>query len=187
MIKMINDKLKYYPILLIIFFTIFNLVLFSLTRKHQSNLSLEEFIKKNANKELESLSEYNLFFFVSPFDCEVCSEYLLDKKFIDNLKRLLQKKQRSFSISFVITGDYTENEKIEYILKIQDIISYYIDKNNNAKKYLKTKFGTSRTPFLLISDFDGETIYWQHFKLKANELNYSTPYEKLLAILEIIL
>ena len=85
-----------------------------------------------------------------------------------------------------MTGDYTEEEKIDYIRKIKKHINLYIDKNNKAKMFLLKKYDKMRTPFLLILTKKGETKYWQFFE--PDEIyGYKMSYEELSRLLEDIL
>lgn len=188
--KELNVKiiLKRILIGLLFIITVYNMIEFTVNKnKNACNVFLDEFIQKNTDKTLDNLSEYNLYFFVTPLDCESCSKYILQKEFIERLKDILQSKEESITINYIVSGDYTEDEKTDYIANIIDSIdNYYIDDNNKVKRFLLENFRTPRTPFLLISDNFGMIRYWQHFK-PDNRIYSKEMYLRLLVILNMIL
>ena len=172
---------------LLFILTLYNLFHFIGNNKECHNPTLNDFVNKNTKKELDNSAEYNLYFFVTPFDCQICCEYMLQIEFINKIKKIFKFKKNSLSISYIVSGDYTQKEKLEYISDIIKGINYYLDENNSAKEFLIKAFGTSRTPFLLILDSNGKVKYWQYFKPNEKDNNYKDVYLRLLKLLEVIL
>ena len=126
--------------------------------------AFRRFISENTGKKLLTPCDYNMFLLTSPLDCRSCSKHFISKDFINSLKTIGLNKGLSICINYILTGDYSEKEKLEYISEIQDDIKIYIDKNNVAKAFLLKKFDTIRTPFLIILTRKGEIKYYQDFK-----------------------
>jgi len=167
-------------ITLIIGLSIYNYLIF----KDSSKTSFGKFIEKNTNKKLTIPCDYNIFFLLTPLDC--CNEQFLTKDFIRNLKEIGFKKGLSICINYVISGDFSEKEKYDYISNIKDDVKIYIDYKNMAKTFILNKFNTSRTPFLIILTREGEIKYWQDFK-PDDRYQYRFTTKKLLFLLEEIL
>jgi len=106
--------------------------------------------------------------------------------FINNLKMIAFKKGLSICISYVLTGDYTKEEKMEFISDIKNEITIYIDKKNKAKTFLWKKFGTIKTPFLIILTRKGEIKYFNDFE-PDEKYGYRYVDQKLFRILEEVL
>lgn len=135
----------------------------SLFRKSEE-LTFREFLKENTGRSLELPCDYNLFFLISPLDCPSCSQYFISRDFINHLKKIGIEKGLSVCVSYVLTGDYSEKEKLAFISEIQNEINVYIDKTNMTKTFLLKKFNTIRTPFLIILTSKGEIKFYKNFE-----------------------
>ncbi len=154
-------------LIIVLILTLYNGFNYMISIKY-TNYSLNKFIRNNTDKRLNNSSEFNLYFFVTPMDCK-CLNYFLTDDFIRGIKKIEEKKsfpidKKSFSINYIVSGDYTKRELEDYISPIKSEINYYIDKNNKAKMFIFNKFSTFKTPFLLILDSSGRVKYWQAFR-----------------------
>ncbi|MBE0461428.1 MAG: hypothetical protein IBX60_07325 [Candidatus Aminicenantes bacterium] len=165
--------------------TIYNLLQF-LSYQRSDGLAFEQFISKNTGKKLVTSCDYNIYFLVSPLDCNSCSEQFLTIDFVNNLNIIGDKKGISICINYVVSGDYSEKEKMEYISEIKSEVSVYIDKKNMAKTFLLKKYDTVRTPFFIILTRKGEIKYWQDFK-PDERFGYRSIDKKLMRLMEEIL
>lgn len=171
-------------LLLAIGLSIYNFVTFQ-SKRNLQDLSFGNFIKNNTGKNLNLSSEYNLYFIITPIDCQKCIEPLVNVDFISEIKRISCKKELSMSINYIISGDYSEEEKMDFISEIRSEVNVYIDKNNQAKDFLYSKFHTLRTPFLIILKQNGQIKYWQDF-VPDEKLGYQNADKKFLKLLECI-
>lgn len=169
----------------IILASFYNLMQF-LSYEGSGALTFEQFISKNTHKKLLTPCDYNIYFLVTPLDCKSCSEQFLTMDFVNNLKKIGNKRGISVCINYIISGDYSEKEKLESIADIRSEVTVYIDQKNMAKTFLLKKYDTIRTPFLIILTRRGETKYWQDFK-PDERYGYRYVDRKLLLLLEEIL
>jgi len=176
-------KMKIVLIILIIL-TLYNGINYLIGKRDISNSSpLNKFIQNNTDNKLNYNSRYNLFFIITPVDCQ-CLDYIITKDFLENIKSICKDKNKNISISYIVSGDFKMNELKEYIFPIKDDINYYIDKNNKAKAFIFRNFKTYRTPLVLILDDNGTIKYWQIFSsdVNSNEIFYN--FFKLLEAIE---
>ena len=148
--------------MLVLSLVFYNLVNYLNITSYGRSSSISDFISDNTIKDIQYNESYNLFFIVTPIDCE-CLSYFSSMAFIRRIKEVVNKN--SFSINYIVSGDYSEKELEQHIDKIKSCINdVYIDKNNKAKMFIFDRFGTFRTPFLLILNKDGKVKYWQEFQ-----------------------
>jgi len=162
----------------------YNFVSFQSKRKSQ-NLFFEKFIRQNTGKILNISSEYNLYFIITPIDCQKCIEPFLNLNFINEIKKIGYERNITLSINYIISGDYSEDEKMSLISEIKNEVNVYIDKNNQAKNFLYANFYTLRTPFLIILKQNGQLKYWQDFA-PDERLGYQHKDKIFLRLLECI-
>lgn len=183
-------KMKVYIIILIlciliisisIFYLVYHLSLSSLGEK-----TIYEFIKETCGKELNLSCDYNLYIIISPLDCHECIKNIIEKEFIESLKDISIKKGFKLSINYVITGDYSREEKIEFVSRIKNDVEIFIDEKNLAKDFLYAKFKTMRTPFIIILLRSGQIKYWLPLDPDEN-FDYRHLDKKALNLLEAIL
>ena len=89
----------------------------------------------------------------------------------------------------VIKGKFREDlyyRLMEFISDIKNEITIYIDKKNKAKTFLWKKFGTIKTPFLIILTRKGEIKYFNDFE-PDEKYGYRYVDQKLFRILEEVL
>jgi len=156
------------------------------TIKHGRNQSVPDFIRNISGTQFTGNSDLNIIIFVTPLDCRSCTEQLLTKEFLNEIKAVISRKKRSVSISYVVSGDYAINEKNAYLAAIQGQAPIYIDKTNKVKEYLNNALETIRTPLILIISEKGTTKYWQTFEPDPRYA-YERVYQDLIMRLEMIL
>lgn len=183
--KRISTYLIFFLVSIVVVVSVYNLIQFFSIRSSRE-LTFRQFINKNTDQKLFTPCNNNIFFLVSPLDCKSCTEPFLSIDFINKLKEIGIKKGEPFCINYVVSGDYSEKEKRDYISEIESEINVYIDKNNIAKTFLLRKYDTIRTPFLIILTKKGETKYWQDFD-PHERYGYQFMDTKLLNLLEEIL
>lgn len=172
-------------IILAVAITVFNLV-YHLSSSSLEKKTLNEFIKKTCGKELNLSADYNLYIFISPLDCHECIKNIITEEFIESLEKVRFKKGTTLSINYVITGDYSREEKLEFVSSIKNDIEIFIDEKNLAKDFLYAKFKTMRTPFIILLPRIGPMKYWQALEPDEN-YDYRHLDKKVLNLLEVIL
>ncbi|MGQ9800651.1 MAG: hypothetical protein ACUVRL_03170 [Candidatus Saccharicenans sp.] len=164
--------------------SVYNFVTFQ-SKRNLQNTSFENFIINNTGKSPNISSEYNLYFIITPIDCQKCIESVVSLNFINETNRIAYKKDATISINYIISGDYSEEEKMDFISEIRNEVNVYIDKNNQAKDFLYTNFHTLRTPFLIILKQNGQLKYWQDFA-PDERIGYQNTDKIFLRLLECI-
>lgn len=185
--KGINVHKDYFNRLLlitIIILTLYNGINYLMGKGNTSYYSLLiKFIQNNTDNKLNCNSEYNLFFVITPVDCQ-CLDYIITIDFIENIKSIFEEKKKTLSINYIVSGDFNVNELKNYISPIKNNIGYYIDKNNKAKAFIFKYFNTYRTPFLLIFDINGTIKYWQNFSSNTSSTETFYNFFKLMEAIE---
>lgn len=172
-------------LILVVALVIFNLV-YHLSRSSLEKKTLNEFLKEACKRELNLSGYYNLYIIISPLDCHECIKNIIAEEFIENMRKVGLKKGVTLSINYVITGDYSREEKLEFISKIRNGVEIFIDEKNLAKDYLYAKFKTMRTPFMIVLPRIGPIKYWQALEPDVN-FDYKNIDKKVLNLLEAIL
>ena len=187
--ELLNSKKKKINMLILLILAvtiiIFNLI-YHLSSPLLEKKTLREFLKETCGKELNVSCDYNLYIIVSPLDCQECVKNIITEDFIESLKKVSIKKRATLSINYVITGDYSREEKIEFVSRIKNEVEIFIDKKNSAKDYLYAKFKTMRTPFIIILPRIGQIKCWQALEPDEN-YDYRHLDKKVLNLLEAIL
>lgn len=147
--------------------------------KTSMDSSLDKFVKYNTDSKVNYYSELNLYFIVTPVDCD-CLSYIVTSDFIESIASILKERNKTISINYIVSGDFKPNELENYIFQIKNSINYYIDKNNKAKAFIFKNFKTYRTPLLLILDNNGTIKYWQEFRSDTDKNETLYNFFKLL-------
>jgi len=178
----LNTKVRLFFYFIVIIFSIYNLT--NLLKNHTSGVSnsLSEFIDDNTDMKIINNSELNLYFIVTPIDCD-CLRFFTSTYFIKKMRASTEKK--SISINYIVSGDYKKSELEEYVNSIKDGTDrIYFDENNKAKMFLFQQFRTFRTPFVIILNKNGIVRYWQPI---MSTVKPDKIYQDLIKILEVIL
>lgn len=142
--KIFNMKRKYIQIIalaIIFILTLYNAIALLLNKKYVRNdSSLLKFISHNTDDKLIYNSNYNLYFIITPLDCD-CLNYIITDDFVKEIKEISNKENKKISINYIVSGDFKVNELEDYISQLKkNIDHYYIDKNNKAKIFIYKSF-----------------------------------------------
>lgn len=157
-------KMKWFWALTIIVLTLSVVNIYNITQ--YKFFSLIDFINKKCHKQyIDSHKDYKLFFIVSPFRCEACTDFLTkNDSLVIKLKKQLLKKGKNCQINFIVTGDFNQSDKINYLSNIKNIIDeIYLDNSNSILKFMLVKFQTPRIPLLIIYDKYFKVLLTQPF------------------------
>lgn len=168
------NLLDFIMLCLIVFFIFFNIHLFKENLILQDN-NLSNLVTRLSGRKINLTADYNIYLLISPLDCQECTKKLVQKEFINQIRALGKEKALLLSINYVITGDYTDDEKVEFISAIKNDIEVYIDRKNRIKDYILRHFGTMRTPFVIVFPRVGPIKFWDPLypdeKFKYHELD----------------
>jgi thioredoxin-related protein len=122
-------------------------------------------INKYARNSICLQNDYNLFFIVSLDDCN-CIYFHLTVDFINQIEELSRSKSKTIALSFIIIGNYSDQEKTAFVGNVKNRANVFMDNNSMFREGLAETFGVSTTPLFIVLNKSGHIKYWQSFGIE---------------------
>lgn len=141
--------------------------------------SLNEYLNLIIEKKSQKVQyDYYFFFITSPMDCASCTQFIKSKAFMDSLKNTVEKINKKIFTNFIIFGNLTKEEKLEYVEDIKHETTFKLENRKKIEMLLENFLNTSYTPLVIILDKNKTLKYWRDFRVEGTK--YKKPYIKFI-------